>query len=64
MLRANGYNGRTEEQVVEQWFEDVSTTEYMRMLNEMAMDGEVIDDSIPSTVIHHVRTDDGKKIYS
>ena len=64
MLRANGYNGRNDDQIVEQWFEDVSTTEHMRVLNEMVMENELVDHSIPSTTIQHVRTDDGKKIYS
>lgn len=63
MLINNGYEGNTAEQVVEQWFEDTSTSEYMRMINEMAANEE-FDDSVPVTNTRHERLDGGKTRHS
>ncbi len=62
MLAKSGYDGETPEQIVEQWFEDKATEEYMHLLTEMAEDG--IDETIPVTNVHREKTKDGKTLHS
>lgn len=62
MLAKSGYEGANSDQIVEQWFEDKATEEYMQLLTEMAE--EQFDDSIPSTSTRREKTDDGKTRHS
>ncbi len=62
MLVASGYEGGNADQIVEQWFEDKATEEYMHLLTEMAE--EDFDESIPATNIRREKTDDGRTRHS
>lgn len=65
MLKSEGYRGATNEEIVEQWFEDKATEEYMKILSE-EMEGipETDDYSVPATHITKEKTDDGKTRHS
>ncbi len=63
MLSKSGYEGGNADQLVEQWFEDKATEEYMHLLSEMAEE-DLVDESIPATNIRREKTDDGKTRHS
>jgi len=65
MLKREGYRGATEDEIVEQWFEDKATEEYMKILSEEADDISETDDySVPATHVTKEKTDDGKTRHS
>ena len=65
MLQKEGYRGSTEEEIVEQWFEDKATEEYIKILNEQAEEITETDEySVPSTHITKTKTQDGKTHHS
>lgn len=46
LLRADGYNGATDEEIVEQWFEDKSTDHYLGVLSDQLEElGENLSDA-------------------
>lgn len=65
LLKQEGYNGATEEEIVEQWFEDKATEQYLGILGEeMSEMTETNDWSVPSTHITREQTEDGKTKHS
>ena len=68
MCIASGYNGVTDEQIVEQWFEDIATEEYykeMMKTEQEYMEGTPVDlQNVPSTKTTHERIDDKKTKHS
>jgi len=65
LLKREGYNGATEEEIVEQWFEDKATEQYLGILGEEIEDMRETDDwSVPSTHITREKTEDGKTKHS
>ena len=65
LLKHEGYSGATEEEIVEQWFEDKATEQYLGILGEeMAEMTETDDWSVPSTHITRETTEDGKTKHS
>ena len=64
-LRAAGYDGSTEEEIVEQWFEDKATEEFINFLgDEMENIPETDEYSVPSTHISREKLDDSKTKHS
>lgn len=68
MCIASGYSGHTDEQVVEQWFEDVASEQYyaeMMTTEQEFMEGTPVDTkSVPATRTTHERIDDTKTKHS
>jgi len=65
VLKQEGYSGATEEEIVEQWFEDKATEQYLGILGEeMAEMPETDDWSVPATHISREQTEDGKTKHS
>lgn len=65
LLKHEGYSGATEEEIVEQWFEDKATEQYLGILgDEMEEMRETDDWSVPSTHISRETTEDGKTKHS
>jgi len=65
LLKHEGYSGATEEEIVEQWFEDKATEQYLGILGEEMEEMRETDDwSVPSTHITHEKTEDGKTKHS
>ena len=65
LLKHEGYSGATEEEIVEQWFEDKATEQYLGILSEEMEDTRETDDwSVPSTHITRETTEDGKTRHS
>lgn len=63
MLRQEGYSGSTEEEIVEHWFEDKATEQYLSLLNEELDDG-IDDELIPRTKIIHEKLDNTRTRHS
>ena len=65
LLKHEGYSGATEEEIVEQWFEDKATEQYLGILGEEMSEMTETDDwSVPATHISRETTEDGKTKHS
>ena len=67
MCLASGYHGNTDEQVVEQWFEDVATEQYyteMMSSEEEFTEGTEYGETVPTTKTKHERIDKTKTKHS
>jgi len=64
-----GYTGSSDEQIIEQWFEDVATEEYYKHILDSSNEEDrssIIDNfgSVPSTHTTHERIDGTKTKHS
>ena len=65
LLKHEGYSGATEEEIVEQWFEDKATEQYLGILGEEMADMAETDDwSVPATHTSRETMEDGKTRHS